>query len=270
MSAGVSQLNLFISQSAASFINGAVSIMSYADRIYQFPLSIIGVAFGTILLPYLSRIKDDNNRSKVTTDVMVMSLIMSLPTAICIALLSQAIIDIVYFRGHFTKQNTIDTAIILQIFALSLPASIMSKVITPAFYARGYTLQPLYIATLSLLCNAVLCFTSSGINSIATASSISAYVHLLLLVIFGYKLKLFNFTKSNLLLFFKVMIVSAIICAQVIFLKLLFYSSLSQCNFVAQTVSLFCIIIIAAFTYILGVILCGIFSLKEMYLMFKK
>ena len=56
MSSGAQQLNLFISQSIASFLPGAVSILSYADRLYQLPLSLIGVTFGTILLPELSKI----------------------------------------------------------------------------------------------------------------------------------------------------------------------------------------------------------------------
>ena len=55
LSAGVLQLNLIIGTVIASFRDGAVSYLYYADRIYQLPLGVIGIAFGVVLLPELSR-----------------------------------------------------------------------------------------------------------------------------------------------------------------------------------------------------------------------
>ena len=39
----------------ASFTEGAVAWLSYADRLYQLPLGVVGIAIGTVLLPDLSR-----------------------------------------------------------------------------------------------------------------------------------------------------------------------------------------------------------------------
>src|SRR5262252_5559675 len=52
---GVMQLNLVIGTQIASWQDGAVSYLSYADRIYQFPLAVVGSAAGVVLLPELSR-----------------------------------------------------------------------------------------------------------------------------------------------------------------------------------------------------------------------
>jgi putative peptidoglycan lipid II flippase len=52
---GVTQINLLVSTMIASLRDGAASWLYYADRIYQLPLGVIGIAIGVVLLPELSR-----------------------------------------------------------------------------------------------------------------------------------------------------------------------------------------------------------------------
>lgn len=158
LSAGAGQLGLFISQSIASFIPGAVSILSYADRIYQFPLSIIGITFGTILLPELSKIyklNDTHSANLVQNKAIKVALLLSVPAALGIILLSHPIIHIIYERGEFTAQDTIKTAEAISAFAIGLPAFVLAKIITPIFYANGDTKTPLKITVLTLVANVV-------------------------------------------------------------------------------------------------------------------
>lgn len=158
LSAGAGQLGLFISQSIASFIPGAVSILSYADRIYQFPLSIIGITFGTILLPELSKIYKSNDKGAanlVQNKAIKVALLLSLPAALGIVILSHPIIHIIYERGQFTPQDTIKTAQAISAFALGLPAFVLAKIITPIFYANGDTKTPLKITILTLIANII-------------------------------------------------------------------------------------------------------------------
>ena len=55
LAGGVVQINLLVGRQVASFTEGAVAWLSYADRLYQLPLGVVGIAIGTVLLPDLSR-----------------------------------------------------------------------------------------------------------------------------------------------------------------------------------------------------------------------
>ncbi|KAJ6645064.1 putative lipid II flippase MurJ, partial [Pseudolycoriella hygida] len=212
ISSGVQQLNIFISQSIASFIEGAISILSYADRIYQFPLSIIGVTFGTILLPELSQIYSaKNNLERISTiqnNAIRVGLLLSLPAACGIIALSQPIIHVIYERGAFTIEDTVKTAETISVFALGLPAFIFTKILMPIFYANHDTKTPLKVTLYSLLVNAILNiilmipFNHVGI---ALGSSIAAWYNVLLaclimlLVIYVIKSHYFNYYFSQFL-----------------------------------------------------------------------
>ncbi|MFV9930195.1 MAG: murein biosynthesis integral membrane protein MurJ [Rickettsia endosymbiont of Haemaphysalis japonica] len=187
ISSGVQQLNLFISQSIASFIEGAISILSYADRIYQFPLSIIGTSFSTILLPELSKIYKSNDivaATKIQNNAIRMGLLLSLPATFGIIILSHPIINIIYERGVFTSQDTTNTAEAISAFALGLPAFILAKILTPIFYANEDTKALLKITLFSIIINTgmnLLLMDSLKHIGIAVGTSIAAWYNLGLL-----------------------------------------------------------------------------------------
>lgn len=187
LSAGVQQLNLFISQSIASFIPGAISILSYADRIYQFPLSIIGATFGTILLPELSRVyksKDVELALKIQNKAIKSSIFLSLPATFGIIALAHPIIYIIYQHGAFIAEDTVKTAQAISAFSLGLPAFVLSKVLMTIFYANHDTKTPLKITAYSLVVNTLLNFVLMlpfGHVGIALGSSIAAWYNVWLL-----------------------------------------------------------------------------------------
>ncbi len=224
ISSGVQQLNIFISQSIASFIPGAISILAYADRIYQFPLSIIGVTFGTILLPELSRIYKQNDyalASKTQNQAIKLGLLLSLPASFGIIGLSDSIIHVIYEHGAFTRADTIKTANAISVFAIGLPAFILSKILTPIFYANQDTKTPMRITIYSLIANTilnVLLMIVLGHVGIALGSSISAWFNVYLLyknidnnykIIIDRDLKIFCF-KTLLSCFFMYTIITLI------------------------------------------------------------
>ena len=55
MAGGITQINLLIGQIIASQKAGAIATLQYADRIYQLPLGVVGIAIGVALLPDVSR-----------------------------------------------------------------------------------------------------------------------------------------------------------------------------------------------------------------------
>jgi putative peptidoglycan lipid II flippase len=51
----VVQINLLVGRQVGSFFDGAIAWLSFADRLYQLPLGVVGIAVGVVLLPDLSR-----------------------------------------------------------------------------------------------------------------------------------------------------------------------------------------------------------------------
>lgn len=224
ISSGVQQLNIFISQSIASFIEGAISILTYADRIYQFPLSIIGVTFSTILLPELSQSYRQNNLVRITkiqNNAIKIGLLLSLPASCGIIVLSQPIIHIIYERGAFIYDDTVKTAEAISVFALGLPAFIFTKILMPIFYANQDTKTPLKVTVYSLSLNTILnviLMIPFGHIGIALGSSIAAWYNVYLLYIytkqyrhFSLDLALCFFTVKTLLACMMMMIVILVI-----------------------------------------------------------
>ncbi|GAB4162836.1 MAG: murein biosynthesis integral membrane protein MurJ [Rickettsiaceae bacterium] len=187
MSSGAQQLNLFISQSIASFLPGAISILSYADRLYQLPLALIGITFGTILLPELSKMYKKKNYSGANilqNKAIQIALTLSLPATCGLFSLSKPIIHLIYERGEFLPKDTILTAQALAAFSFGLPAFVMAKILTPIYYANLDTKTPFRITLYSLLINTVsniLLMIPFGHIGIAMGASISAWINVWLL-----------------------------------------------------------------------------------------
>lgn len=153
---GVTQLNIMIGTIIASMQNGAVSHLYYADRIYELPLAIVGIAIGVVLLPDVARhlragntvaVMDSQNRS------FEFAMLLTLPAAVALAVVPFEIVKGLFERGAFTAQDTPATAYALAIFALGLPAFVMIKVFSPAYFAREDTATPMRYATISLTAN---------------------------------------------------------------------------------------------------------------------
>lgn len=228
ISSGVQQLNLFISQSIASFIEGAISILSYADRIYQFPLSIIGTSFSTILLPELSKIYKSNDieaATKVQNNAIRMGLLLSLPATFGLIILSHPIINIIYERGAFTPQDTTNTAEAIAAFAFGLPAFILAKILTPIFYANGDTKTPLKITLFSIIINTgmnLLLMDSLKHIGIAVGTSIAAWYNLGLLYSYTTKQKKLHI-ESGIKLFCAKILLCCLIMSCIIWLIKYYY-----------------------------------------------
>jgi len=187
LGSGSQQLNLFISGAIASFLPGAVSILSYADRLYQLPLALIGITFGTILLPELSQIykkKNYNEANHLQNKAIQIALLLSIPSMIGLFTLSKPIIHLIYERGKFLPEDTIYTARALAAFSLGLPAFVIAKILTPIYYANLDTKTPFRITLYSLTINTILniaLMIPFGYLGIAIGASIAAWVNTWLL-----------------------------------------------------------------------------------------
>jgi len=214
MSSGAQQINLFISQSIASFLPGAVSILSYADRLYQLPMSLIGVTFGTILLPELSRIykkKQYIEANNLQNKSIKIAAAISIPAMCGLFVLATPIIHFIYERGQFSANDTIQTAHALMAFSLGLPAFILGKILTPIFYANLDTKTPFKITIYSIITNValnILLMIPLGHVGIALGSSMAAWFNVYLLNKHAQQYGNFKITPDSWLFFLKIIICS--------------------------------------------------------------
>ena len=156
---GITQVNILIGTIIASLQDGAVSYLYYADRIYQLPLGVVGIAIGVVLLPDISKklragnieeVHQSQNRS------LEFALMLTLPASIALFLIPTAIIQVLFERGAFSAHDTLATALALGAFAWGLPAFVLIKVFSPAFFAREDTKTPMRFAGVSMIVNVVL------------------------------------------------------------------------------------------------------------------
>ena len=180
---GITQLNLVISTVIASMQAGAASWLYYADRVYQLPLGLVGVAVGTVLLPELSRRLRAGDEAGVETSqnrALELSLLLTIPAAVGLMALSNPIVNVLFERGAFTPADTRATAGALAAFATGLPAFVMIKIFAPGFFAREDTRTPMFFAVIGVGINivgALMLFPFLSQVGIAVATSLSAWVN---------------------------------------------------------------------------------------------
>ncbi len=184
---GITQINLFIGQIIASTKEGAIAILQYADRVYQLPLGVVGIAIGVVLLPELSRaLKAGHNREATHNQnrALEFALFLTLPAATAIAVIAVAIVRVLYERGAFTPETTAITARALAIFGLGLPAFVMIKVFTPGYFAREDTKTPMRFAGVAVGVNVALALSLFPViheAGIATAEAAAGWINASLL-----------------------------------------------------------------------------------------
>lgn len=184
---GITQVNIMIGTIIASWQAGAVSYLYYADRIYQLPLGVVGIAIGVVLLPDLSRrlrqgdmaaVSDSQNRS------LEFSLLLTLPASVALFMVPEPIIRVLFERGAFTTADTAATSAALAAFAWGLPAFVFIKVFSQGFFAREDTRTPMFYAGISVVVNIVLSmllFLVLQHVGIAIATSVAGWVNTVLL-----------------------------------------------------------------------------------------
>jgi putative peptidoglycan lipid II flippase len=134
----------------ASQSPSAVSWLYFANRLIELPLGMVGIAMGTVLVPELTRaMRGDDSAAVAHAESRGLELAagLALPAALGLIVLAAPIVRMLFERGAFTASDTTSTAQALIWLALGLPAHVLVKALSPAFFAREDTLTPM-LATL--------------------------------------------------------------------------------------------------------------------------
>ncbi len=189
LTGGVVQINLLIGRQVASFTDGAVAWLNYADRLYQLPLGVVGIAVGIVLLPELSKklavgdLKGGNYAFNRSTEA---SMALTIPATIALITISYPIVSVLFERGAFTQQDSQFTSQALIIYAFGLPAFVLQKVYQPIYFARENTKTPFNFALISMLVNAAVALglvSTLGYLAAAIGTTVAGWSMLVLLMI---------------------------------------------------------------------------------------
>ncbi|ODT87775.1 murein biosynthesis integral membrane protein MurJ [Phenylobacterium sp. SCN 70-31] len=179
------QINIFISGILASQIAGMRVWMNVADRLYQLPMSLVGVAIGVALLPRLSQAlqRDDHDDAQAAMDQgIVFALALSLPAAAALMALPVYLIDGLFTRDQFTAVDAAATGQLLFHYGWGVPAFVLLRILQPAFFARQDTRTPMRFSLISVGVNIVLgiaLFYAIGFQGVAIATSVAAWISVL-------------------------------------------------------------------------------------------
>lgn len=193
IAAATVQINVLVTSSIATLEAGARSWLNYAERLYQLPLGVIGIAMGVALLPNLTRrlrAGDETGSAFALNRAIEVSLAFTLPAVAAFLIIPEFLISGLLERLAFTAADTAATARVLIIFALGLPAFVLVKVLSPGFFAREDTRTPMAFSLVSVGLNFVLAITlffgapgfeGLGYVGLAIATTVAGWVQAILL-----------------------------------------------------------------------------------------
>ena len=275
LGSGVYQINLFLDTLFVSFVGaGAMSWLNYAQHLFQLPIGIIGVAIGTALLPVLSHHIKANEREQANTQLnrgLEISIAMSCASMIGLIFLAEPIICTLFQHGEFTPEDTTHTAKALIAFAIGIPAYMMTKALSPFFYARGDTTTPVKIAIVGVTLNAIFALILMqflGYIGIALATGITTWINA-----GQYWIRLKHNKEFSLDNLFKFRFIRIVVACFVMALLLLIGRMelpLTSNSKIGQIVSLGIVIVIATIAFFTTLFITKAFSVAQILAFLKR
>ncbi|MDB6001470.1 MAG: murJ [Rhizobacter sp.] len=186
----VAQLSLVINTQIASHVGvGAVSWLTYADRLMEFPTSLLGVALGVVLLPQLSAAQastDTTAYSGLLDWGLRLVVLLALPCAVALLVFTTPLVSVLYHYGHFHATDVTETVRSLMGYGVGLMGLVGVKVLAPGFYARQNIRTPVRIAISVLVITQLMnlgLVPLFGQAGLALSISLGALMNSLLLLI---------------------------------------------------------------------------------------
>jgi len=158
--AGAVQINYLLDQvlgqCAAPW---AAGVIGYAERLMDLPLGVVGVAFGTVLLPtfsaHFARGDESAARQALKSSVFHMMLVM-VPASVVTFFCAPLIVRIIYEGRAFDAMATVRVARALSVYGLGLCFFALQKCLIPFFQAQKDMKTPLSVTVKTVILNAVL------------------------------------------------------------------------------------------------------------------
>ncbi len=214
------QVAVFADTIIATFLPaGAVSALYYAERLYQLPIGVIGIAIGTVLLPDMARrltAKDHAGAMASQRRAFELSLLFSVPFVAAFLTVPDIITRAMFARGAFTKADAAAAGATLAAYAVGLIPFVLIRSAVSTFYARKDTATPVRASLTGLAVNVLLKLALVGALAqvgLALATAVGAWVNLLLVIGFAVRAKYLEFDRAFRLSLLKFAVAGVVLAA---------------------------------------------------------
>ena len=262
------QINILIDRTVASNLgSGAITILNYAGKLNGAILSLSIIAILNILFPKFSSLVSQNNIEKLKEQVKYiinMIFIFAFPIMFGIIILSKEISMFIFGRGNLDKNLVLTIAKCLSYYSLCFVALCLRDLSTKIFYSFKNSRTPVINSSIGIILNIILNIVLSkylGVSGIALATSIST---IFISVLLFYNLKKYNIylEKSNLVVFYKV-ILASFFMGIVVYISKKYFILLGKLN-------IFIYVIISGISYISAISILKIEEIKDLFKLFFK
>jgi putative peptidoglycan lipid II flippase len=198
-----SQVAVFADTIIATFLAaGALSALYYAERLYQLPIGVIGIAVGTVLLPEMSRritAGDDAGAAASQRRAFEFTLLATVPFVAAFLTVPDVIMRAVFARGAFTSADAAAAGATLAAYSIGLIPFVTIRSAVSAFYARKDTATPVKASLTGLAVNVLLKFALMAPLAqigLALATAVGAWINLVLVLIFSVRAGYLEFDRA--------------------------------------------------------------------------
>lgn len=271
---GAAQINLFIDMILASLLPvGAISFLYYAERLYQLPLGVIGAAIGTALLPMLSRAlqSKDGEAERLLGTAFETALILSLPAGVALIVIAQPIMSVLFERGEFTATDSLFSAHAMMAYSVGLPAYILARVFSTAYFAREDTKNPVKFAIICAVINTVLALLLIGPLQhvgIALATGITAWINLAMLMVSLHKRNHLDLPAKSVRRAGKILASTLIMAAVLWGLQHYVVAGYLAGDQLHKALGLMVLVAVGGISYFVGLYIFGIFNILSIKTLF--
>ena len=186
----INQINAVVNRTLASTLDsGSITALNYANKLNMFAVGVIAVAISTIMYPILSKLASEGNKKLFKINIsksINMKVIIMLPIMVVMTTFSTEIVKVLFEEGSFNSHDTYLTSTALFFYSIGILAYGLKELLAKSFYSLQDTKTPVRNATISVVINivfSIILVNIMGIGGLALASSISATVTTMLLLI---------------------------------------------------------------------------------------
>lgn len=167
---------------------GAVSRLYYSQRLYQFPLGVLGISLATAIFPVMSAEaarKDFDALRRTISRGLRSAVFVAVPATVGLILVARPLVAAVFEHGKFTSSDTQMTAWTLSFYAIGLSGYFWQQIATRAFYSMQDSKMPALTAVVAVFVNVGLNLTLvwfMGTAGLALSTAICSYLQVVVLV----------------------------------------------------------------------------------------
>ena len=182
------QINISVSRFLAfSLDDSSATLYFYGNRLMEFPIGVFAIAISTVVYPLLSRhavVGDFKSMAEDYRKGLRLILVINVPAALGLVLLSHPITNVIYRHGLFTSQNANDLATMVALFSIGMPFFSIVNLTIRAFYSFRDTATPVRIAAIDFVVNIMVSLSLMhwlGVDGLVIASTTAIVVQTILL-----------------------------------------------------------------------------------------